>query len=170
MKLLGTLLISSIFAICFSFSATAQSSGMDLNQVELMKQFSGTWKAKIGEDTTLTWEAIPFGKGYEIIVTWKAKGEPYLSAKGILGLTEGKKKVNFILLYPGGGIESAIGEFVSENKLELKAYNYDHSMILAKYELNFPTSDKWNAIVKVKGSAETWDDARVINYNYSRLK
>ena len=170
MKLIGTLLISSIFAICFSFSATAQSSGMDLDQVELMKQFSGTWKTEIGEDSTLIWEAIPFGKGYEIIVTWKAKKEPYLTAKGILGLTDKLKRVNFILLYPGGGMEIASGEFVSENKLELKAYNYDHSMILAKYELNFPTPDKWNAIVKVKGSAETWDDARVIKYNYSRVK
>ena len=170
MKLFGTLLISGIIAICFSFSATAQSSAMDLNQVELMKQFAGTWKAEIGEDTTLTWEAIPFGKGFEIIVTWNAKGEPYLTAKGVLGLTYKLKRVNFILLYPGGGMEIASGEFVSENKLELKAYNYDHSMILVKYELNFPTPDKWNAKVMVKGSAETWDDARVIKYNYSRVK
>jgi hypothetical protein len=73
-----------------------------------------------------------------------------------------------LTLDPGGGIESAIGEFVSENKLELKAYNYDKSIILAKYEINFPTPDIWNAKVKVKGSAETWDV--VINYNYSRVK
>jgi len=170
MKLFGTLLISGIIAMCFSFSATAQSSGMDLNQVELMKQFAGTWKTEIGEDSTLTWESIPFGKGYEIIVNWKAKGEPYLNAKGILGLTEGLTTVNFILLYPGGGIEKAVGEFVSKNKLELKAYNFDHSEILAKYEINFPGPDSWNAKVKVKGSAESWDDARVIKYNYSRVK
>jgi len=155
-------------AFCLSLNISAQSTVKELDQVELMKQFSGTWKAEIGEDTTLTWEAVPFGKGLEIIVNWKAKGEPYLTAKGILGFTEKFKKVNFILLYPGGGMESAIGEFVSENKIDLEAFNYDHSRILTKYEINFPTADRWNAKIKVKGSAETWDV--VINYNYVRVK
>ena len=167
MKQFGTLLISGIFAICFSLSAAAQSSGMDLDQVELLKQLAGSWEAEIGEDTTLTWEAIPFGKGYELIIQWKAKGEPYLSAKGIMGFVAGKQKGVMSILYPGGGIERAIGEFVSENQLVMEGFNFDHSKILAKYEINIPTPDTWNAEVKVKGSEGTWDV--LINYNYVRV-
>ena len=170
MKLFGTLLISSIFAICFSFSATAQSSGMNLDQVELMKQFSGTWKTEVGEDTTFIWEIIPFGKGYEAIGNWKAKGETYSTIKSVFGFADKMKKVNMFHLYQGGIITRALGEFVSENKIVMEFLNFDHSNILAKWESSFSTPDKFKITYNWKGGAETWIDAKVTEYNFIRVK
>ena len=168
MKKISALCISGFIALGFSMSLNAQSSGKDLDQGELLKQFIGTWNAEIAKDTSITWEAIPVGKGYESIITWKANGEPYRTAKGICGFAMGGKKVNMFNLFPNGSIERAFGEFVSENKIVMEGYNYDHSKILAKYEINFPTPDTWNAKVKMKGSTGTWDV--VINYSYVRIK
>ena len=67
MKKFYVLFISGLIALCFSFSAAAQSSQQDLDQAELMKQFIGTWGLDRSEDKTSLTEIIPSDQGYEII-------------------------------------------------------------------------------------------------------
>ena len=162
------LCLSLVFSV--SLTISAQSSGMDLDQVELMKQFSGTWKTEIGEDTTFIWEIIPFGKGYEAIGNYKAKGEIYSTKKSIFGFANKMKKVNMFHLYQGGDITRALGEFVSENKIVMEFLNFDHSMILAKWESSFSTPDKFKITYNWKGGAETWVDTNVTEFNFIRVK
>ena len=169
MKQFGTLLISITIAFGFSVCASAQSSGTDLDQVELMKQFAGTWKAESGEDTTFIWEIVPFGKGYEAIGNWKAKGETYSTIKSVYGYAKKMKIVNMVHLYQGGSIVNAVGEFVSENKIEMEFFNFDHSMTIGKWETKFPSPDKFEITYTWKGGAETWVDAKVYEYTFIRL-
>ena len=170
MKKISALFIAGLITLCFSISLHAQSSVMDLDQVELMKQFSGTWKTEIGEDTTFIWEIIPFGKGYEAIGNWKAKGETYSTTKSVFGFANKMKKVNMFHLYQGGDITRALGEFVSENKIVMEFLNFDHSMILAKWESSFSTPDKFKITYNWKGGAETWVDTNVTEFNFIRVK
>ena len=162
------LCLSLVFSV--SLTISAQSTGMDLDQVELMKQFSGTWKTEGGEDTTFIWEIIPFGKGYEAIGNWKAKGETYSTIKSVFGFANEMKKVNMFHLDQGGDITRALGEFVSEIKIVMEFLNFDHSRILAKWESSFSTPDIFKITYNWKGGAETWVDANVTEYNFIRVK
>jgi hypothetical protein len=67
-KIIFPMLALSLIVLCSSISLNAQSSEQELDQVELMKQFIGTWVAETGKDSTVVWEAIPMGKGYEHIL------------------------------------------------------------------------------------------------------
>jgi hypothetical protein len=60
--LIKTLLIVLLFHINTN-KTMAQIIQPKLNQVELMKQFIGTWKGEIGADTFLVSENNPFGTG-----------------------------------------------------------------------------------------------------------
>ena len=40
----------------------------ELNQVELMKQFIGTWKAEIGKDTIAYFDQKTYGTGQEVFI------------------------------------------------------------------------------------------------------
>ena len=170
MKPFGALLISSIIVIGFSLSARAQSSGTDLDQVELMKQFAGTWEAEVNEDTTFTWEMLPFGKGYDVTGYWKAKGETYSTIKSLFGFAKNKKIVSMFHQYQSGWTQIALGEFVSENKLETEFMNFDHSVTLGKWVAVFASPDEFIITYTWKGRAETWVDATVNKYNFTKVK
>jgi hypothetical protein len=64
-----------VFLLLCSIGIHAQTTQTKLNQVELMKQFIGTWKTEIGKDTTIINEITSFGtiieENYKIVA--KAK-------------------------------------------------------------------------------------------------
>jgi hypothetical protein len=174
MKKISRSFITGLIAIWFSLGVTAQSSQQDLNQVELMKQFIGTWKTETGVDTTALWEVIPSDKGYLTNIYWQSKGVTYSTGKGIIGFT-GKNKlpnqiVNFVFLWPNGFISYDMGKFDSDKKISFERFNADHSHIPALWEMNFQTKDKITEIYKFRGSKDTWDDAKVTEYTFTRVK
>jgi hypothetical protein len=169
-KTIFSILTLSFIALCFSMNLHAQSSEQDLDQVELMKQFIGTWICELGEDTTQIWEAIPLEKGYEINITWQAKGETYQTGKGIMGFAEGFRTITMYHLWPSGWISPDMGRFVSDKKLTTERFIANHKHVLASNELNFVTPDKIKVISKWRGMKETWDDAEVTEWIYTRVK
>jgi len=169
-KIIFSIFALSLIALCCSMNLHAQSSETDLDQAELMKQFVGKWITEIGEDSTVIWEIIPFAKGYETNLNWQAKGETYSSRTGIMGFTGEYRKVNWYILYSNGMIGRYLGEFVSDNKLIFKRFNFDHTNVFTSYEIDFITPDKYKVIAKSKGIKETWDDAEVTEYIYTRAK
>lgn len=58
----GSLLVA-IFQLIIITGIQAQDFQSKLNQIELMKQFIGTWKCELGSDTFLITETKPFGSG-----------------------------------------------------------------------------------------------------------
>ena len=169
-KIIFPMLVLPLIALCFSMNLQAQSSETDLDQVELMKQFIGKWITETGEDTTLIWEVIPSNKGYESNISWQAKGETYLTTQGILGFARGKQLVSLYHLWPEGGIGRDIGEFVSDNKMITERYAIEPKHVMATMEFNFITPDKFKEIVKGRGMKETWEDAVVTEYIWTRVK
>ena len=169
-KIIFSFLALWLIALSFSMSLHAQSSEQDLDQAELMKQFIGTWTTETGEDTTLIWEVIPSNKGYEVNASWQAKGETYSTTKGILGFAHSKQLVNWYHLWPSGGIARDLGKFVSDKKMIMERYWVEPKHVTASAEFEFIAPDKYKAIFKWRGSSETWDDAVVTEYIYTRVK
>ena len=171
MKKISALFIAGLITLCFSMSLHAQSSENSLDQAELMKQFVGTWTHEIDEDSIMLWKVTPYGLGYEMFWNLKIKGESSYTRKGIAGFTAKYQKVNWFSL----GIDviwpyRQLGEFVTEDKLVMESYNFDHSKILMKWEVIFVTPDKFKTTTKSRSQPGTWDDPVVREYTWIREK
>ena len=171
MKKISPLFMSGLIALCFSFSAFAQPPLQDLNQLELMKQFIGTWKTEIGEDSVLIWEVVLFGKAFEEIGYWQANGETYNTLKGLWGYSKTHKCIVHDFMFPGGKIIRDFGEFVSEKKMVGERYS-DEKLGHANnsWEIHIISPDKFKGISKNRGAKYSWDDAKVTEYTYIRVK
>ena len=71
----------------------------ELNQVDFMQQFLGTWKAEYGKDTILIYNARPFGKGSVRDWTLSTKGKIITSAKVLFGYDSKNDKLIAVTLY-----------------------------------------------------------------------
>ena len=47
-----------------------QTTQTQLDQIKLMQQFTGTWRADYAKDTVEVWDCQPYGKANIITVTW----------------------------------------------------------------------------------------------------
>ena len=169
-KIIFSMLALPLIALCFSMNLHAQSSQQDLDQAELMKQFVGSWIAETGEDSTVIWEVIPFAKGYENNLHWQAKGETYETDKGIIGFNWQNQTVDMCTLWSDGWVTADIGKFVSDKKIMWERFSPGHMHVLASMEFNFITPDKYTMIFKYRGMEQTWDDAEVTEWIFTRVK
>ena len=169
-KIIFPMLVLPLMALCFSMTLNAQSSEQDLDQVELMKQFIGTWTTETGVDSTALWEIIPSDKGYVSNVYYQAKGVTYNTGKGIMGFTWEYQMVNMYTLWQDGYLSREMGKFVSDKKITFERYNADHSHVMGSIEINFLTPDNFINIWKWRGMKDTWDDAEVSEFNLTRVK
>ena len=169
-KTIFSMLALSLITLCFSISVNAQSPETDLDQAELMKQFVGSWIAETGEDSTVIWENIPFAKGYEYILYWQAKEESYETDKGIIGFNWENQTVDMCTLWSDGWVTVDIGKFVSDEKIMWERFAPGHKHVLASMEFNFITPDKYTMIFKNRGMEETWDNATVLEWIWTKVK
>ena len=169
-KIIFPMLVLPLMALCFSMTLNAQSSEMDLDQVELMKQLIGTWTTETAVDSTYLWEVIPNNNGYEHNSYWQAKGETYRTAKGLMGFTWENQTVNNSILWTNGILTRDMGKFVSDKKMMWERFNAKHNHIVGSFEIYFITPDNMNMIFKWRGMEETWDDAVVSEWTYTRVK
>jgi len=141
-KIILSILVLPLIVHCCSMSLNAQSSENDLDQVELMKQFIGTWTYETGEDSTYLWEVIPNNNGYEHNSYWQANGETYRTAKGLFGFTWEKQTVINSVLWPSGNLSIGKGKFVSDKKIKMERFNDEHNHVIGKFEITLITPDK----------------------------
>jgi len=159
-----------LFTNCFSVSTYGQSSQRNLDQWELMRQFIGSWQGETGKDTTAIWEVIPYEEGYEHIIKYQTKGDTYKVEKGFIGFTSEDQSVILIILRPNGMLHTFLGKFVSDKKIIWERYNYNHTILLAYVEMIFETPDNIKEIIKWKGYTESWDEVKVQERIYTRIK
>jgi hypothetical protein len=169
-KIIFSILTLLLIALYFSMNLQAQSSEQDLDQAELMKQFVGKWTAETGVDSTVLWEVIPFEKGYETNVSWQADGETYQTGKGIIGFTWENREVNMYFLWSDGMLSRDMGKFVSAKKIMWERFTANHEQVLASMEMNLLTLDKFKYIFKWRGMEQTWDNAEVTEWIWTRVK
>jgi hypothetical protein len=86
--------MSVVFLFLLANGIQAQTMQSGLNQVELMKQFIGTWKNDTNKDTVYTAEFKPFGNGgMELKLTSVTQGKVWFELKELWGYDKKSDKV-----------------------------------------------------------------------------
>ena len=140
-----TTMIVALLLLCTN-SSQAQTTQTKLNQVELLKQFLGTWKGETAKDTTMITEYLPFGSAMEGIDKVITKGKTINSIKELCGYDKKNDKIiNVELNESSLEITSYAFWFTSKNILEgilLQDISNPDKAIL-KYKIEFKSSDMW---------------------------
>jgi len=115
----------------------------ELNQVELIKKFLGTWKTEAGKDTTFIWEGKSFGEGLDVYVKTETKGKMVSDGKAVLAYDSNSDKyIQARIMKTSGSIIGAMW-FTSKNTCEgilLKDIsNPDNAQMKAIFEFISPT-------------------------------
>jgi hypothetical protein len=127
----------------------------ELNQVELMKHWVGTWKGNMGKDTILICECKPFNKGFELYLKNEVKGKTVIDWKTLVGYDKKSDKLIEALIF-GDNPEMMLYSmwFSSPNKCE-EIFLEDSALAeeaINKWTFEFKTPDEliWNEIVNNK--------------------
>jgi hypothetical protein len=112
----------ALFVFLFINEIQAQTTQTKLNQVELMKQFIGTWKGEVGKDTTFIMKGKSLWKGLEFY--WKTETKAKI-------LSEGKSIMGY--------------DKTNDRIIESQIWNYSRNIIL--WSGLFSTANKYEAIL-----------------------
>jgi len=113
----------AVFLLFLLNGLQAQSTQTKLNQVELMKQFIGSWKVDLAKDTVLFWDAKPFGTGLECYYKTVSKEKTLMEAKQLFGYEKKTDKYVAANLVKGMDIEIWALWFTSNNKYVITYYS-----------------------------------------------
>ena len=115
-SLLTTLLVA--FLLLFTNGIRSQTTQTKLNQVELMKQFIGTWKSETN-DTTYIIEDKHYGDGHEVYMKNETKGKIIWEAKSLVGYDKKNDMlIETIIENDSPNITLFSMRFISPNKFE----------------------------------------------------
>ena len=116
-----------------------QKTDNRLNQVELMKQFTGSWKCELGKDTIIIGDNVAFGTGLVCNSQIIVKGKIINTVKQLYGYD--KKIDKFIvaeLIESSPVIEICTTWFTSANTGELVVTNPENAPYRYKFEFKSP--------------------------------
>jgi hypothetical protein len=91
----------------------------ELNQIELMKQWIGTWKSDIAKDTIGMWETTAYGTGLGGTYKYSNKGKTYMEGKEFAGYDIRFDKYIAAQMFKGKDIDLYAVWFTSKNKCVL---------------------------------------------------
>lgn len=146
-------LVGIICFLLFGFFMTqAQTTQKKLNQVELMKQFEGTWKCITGKDSVEKWIVKSFGKGFELHATGVCKDQPYFELRDLWGFNSQSETWMIFTLHADGSYETYFGKFIANNELVWTGFDVaTPEKITGRYCAIFSSPDKWTFIVYSDG-------------------
>jgi hypothetical protein len=109
-------------------SGTEQSvknseTSKELNQVELMKQFLGNWKCELGKDSTVFWNAKPYGTGQDTY--WKIVSNDKIVSEGkaLYGYDKSIDKYIYADMGKGKDIVLTVYWMITNSKFEYLPYS-----------------------------------------------
>jgi len=139
MKTFSTTLLIVLYLLINTNKMQAQTTHTKLNQVELMKQFIGTWKCEFGEGTIFTSENRPFGNGMICISQIVTKGKIVDSVTQLFGYDNKTDKFIIAELKTSSPvIELCSTWFSSKNSGEIVVANPDNAPYSFKFEFKTP--------------------------------
>lgn len=134
----------ALFSITCLSRLQAQVTISKINQVELMKQFTGSWRCDISKDTTAFWDFKSYGTGLECDVRYITNGKIFKESKTLYGYD--KKVDKFIAsgMVKGMDMELFAIWFKSDNKYEIIYYKdiLNPEKALVKSEGEFKSRDR----------------------------
>jgi hypothetical protein len=147
-----------VFLLCCTNGIQAQTTQTKLNQVELMRQFLGTWKSELVQDTIWTGEGKSFGNGMELYFKAETKGKMVSEMKSLMGYDKKNDKLIEVDLMKGSDIMVYAFWFKLKNTCIEIPYEYIANPEKApiKWDIEFKSPDlfvqtmtKDNKIVQV---------------------
>jgi len=145
------------------FMIQAQTTEKKLNQVELMKQFLGTWKCNPGRDSVETWIVKSFGNGFEYYATGVYKDKTYWEEKNLWGFNSKSETWMIFILYPQGNYATYYGKFISNNEIVWDGFDISNpEKIIARGGALFSSPDKFTFI--------WYTDGKKSEVTYNRIK
>lgn len=138
-------MIVSLLLLC-SDRIGAQTTKTKLNQVELMKQFLGTWQTKIAGDTTQIDEYTAFGNAVVGSIRNITKGKILQSVKELWGYDEKNDKIVFAEVSDSSpNINLYAFWFTSQNSCEGVPYQdiSNPEKAVLKYKMEIKSSEEW---------------------------
>jgi hypothetical protein len=117
----------------------------DLNQVDLWKKFSGTWKGEIARDTFIVYEEKPYGTGMENKIKIITKDKILQEGIGLFGYDIESDKIIEATLLNGSDIICNAFWFTSENTCEGIPFKDIPNPETAdlKWKIEFKSPDMW---------------------------
>jgi len=108
----------------------------ELNQVELMKQFLGSWKCDIAKDTTAFYEGKSYGTGVDCYFKFITKGKIIMEGKQLRGYDKNVDKFIFSGMMKGTDMNVFAGWFISKNKYQFIPYNDISTPEMASWKID----------------------------------
>jgi hypothetical protein len=108
----------------------------ELNQVELMKQFLGSWKCDWAKDTTAFYEGKPYGTGLDCYFKFITKGKIVMEGKQLRGYDKNIDKFIFSGIMKGTDMNVFAGWFISKNKYQFIPYNDISTPEMASWKID----------------------------------
>jgi hypothetical protein len=113
--------LTTAFAVFLLFCVSgvqAQTKETKLNQVELMKQFTGTWKSERNDTTTIIEDNL-FGDGHIVYMKTETKGKVIWEGRTLLGYDKKNDMlIEAIIEHNSPNIFLWSSRFLSSNKFE----------------------------------------------------
>jgi hypothetical protein len=155
MKIFRSSFLIVINLLIWFYILLAQTTQEKLNQMELMKQWVGTWKGEMGKDTIFICECKPFNKGFELYLKNEVNGTVIVDWKTLVGYDKKNDKLIEALIF-GNNPEMLLLSmwFSSPNKCE-EIFLEDSASpeeAINKWIFEFKTPDilVWNELVNNK--------------------
>jgi hypothetical protein len=119
-----------------------------LNQVELVKQFIGTWKCDMAKDTIIFYEIKPYGTGLEALMKYVTNGKVYYEQKRLCGYDKNFDKYIYAYLDKEENFGLIANWFISSNKLQGVEYSDISNPEKAswRFEVEFKSPDMYTTI------------------------
>lgn len=140
-KLCLSIIIALSLLACF-YILQAQTSMSKLNQIDLMKQFAGSWRGDIGKDTTAFWDFNSYGTGLECNVRYIFNGKTFMELKSLYGYDKRVDKFVASSMVKGMDLELFAIWFKSNKKYEIIYYsdisNPEKALIRSEGEFKSP--------------------------------
>jgi hypothetical protein len=131
-----------VFLMISTTVVQAQTTQTKLNQVELMKQFIGSWKGDIGKDTTYYWDVKSYGTGLECTMKIVTKGKTISEGKQLWGYDKKLDKCIATELSKGMDMVVYVIQFISKSKEEGFSYDFSHpEKVPNKWAAEFKSPD-----------------------------
>jgi hypothetical protein len=153
---------SFCITILLAMFASTQTTQTKLNQVELMKQFIGTWKSELGKNTIYIVENKPFGNGMDCNVQIISNGVVNDSVEQLFGYDKKTDKYLIAeLIKSSSALEISSAWFTSEQTGKIYITDPDGDSIKFDFEFITPDQIKETALL---------DNKMVLELIYNRIK
>jgi hypothetical protein len=139
-----TTLIVVLLLVCAN-GIQAQAIQTKLNQIELMKQFIGSWKSEVAKDTILFSDANSYGNGLEMNWKYVTKGMVVWEGKKLWGYDNTVDKLIVPSMDKDGWVVVSVYWFISRTKY-MQVHYTDIQQIQINYsDISNPEKASWRS-------------------------